>query len=312
MNAGKFESIGRGQFIREGRDKGAKPFAVRLFIPSATRIEAGKEVRPLAELGAIAYNFEWFNGREVLQFDLEKPQTIHGIEATVRAEVWKSLEGVRKRLTEEWYATRTPKGCESFAHFVNAYVEAEQTEKENELVAKMASIAPNQVSTKPVRRGEDEKPVDHRANAKEVTLQLMKREYPNFFKAREAHLSDEEQRKAYIADLRAIHGISPEVEDCASLWSDTGFARWLNRAMTAPGRKVTPAEWALATGWIPRGYYRMTDSELEKALNDRTGSNLKGDSWRRKAQRMGLVNARKIGRPENPSQLPSRRVIRTG
>jgi len=295
MNAGKVQRV---QYVREANS--AKPFAVRLFRPPRTRIEAGKEIRPLPEFGAIAYNFEWFNGRRVFWFKLEKPETVHGIEATVRAEVWKTLDGVLKQLAEKWYATRTPKGYESFAHFVNAYLETEEYTP----VGKVPT-APSEVSTKPLHRGEEATRVDHRKNAKEVTCELLKREYPNFFKARQARLTDEEQRKAYVADLRAIYGVFPDVEDCASLWSDTGFNQWLEKAMTTPGHKVTREEWALAQGWmIPRGYYRMSDDELEKALNERTGSNLKGCSWRRKAQRMGLVNARTLGRPENPNELP--------
>ncbi len=300
MNADKLGSTGRGQFIRHEKDKGAKPFAVRLFMPENTAIEAGKEIRPLPELGAIACNFELFNGREVLPFKLKKPQTVHGIKATVRAEVWKTLNGVRKRLAEEWYATHAPKKFESFADFVDAFIETEK----KAICSQLPKNAANNVSTKSIRRGADEKPVDHRVNAKEVTLDLLKREYPNFFKALESKLSDEEQRKAFIADLRAIHGNFPDVEDRAALWYDIGFNHWLNRAMTSPGHKVTRDEWELATGWILRGYYRMTNAELEKALNGRTKANLKGDSWRRKAQRMGLVNSLKTGRPESPNQLP--------
>lgn len=301
MNAGESESSGRGQFIREA--KSGKLVAVRLFMPTSTTIEAGKEIRPLPELGMIATNFEWFNGRVILSFDLKKPRKVHGITATVRAEVWMTLDGIRKRLAEEWYAAQTPRGHESFADFVNDHLNAEQKER----LANLPKIPASEISTKAVNRGEEERQVNHRKNAQEVALELLKREYPNFFNAHENGLPAEEQRKAYVADLRAIYGHFPEVEDCASLWSDTGFNKWLDRAVTAPGHKVSSEEWALATGWIPLGYYRMNDAELANALNARTKKNLEGSSWRRKAKRMGLVNARKPGRPENPNELPPSR-----
>jgi len=297
-------AIVRGQFVKT---TSGKVIAVRIFHSPSSSIEAGKSIRPLPEFGAIAYNFELFDGREVLWFKLRKPESVHGIKATVRAEVWNTRAGELKRLAERWYARRTPKGFESFAHFVKAFLESEQKQRQNELVAKMPNTTPETISTKPLRRGEQETRIDHRENAMGVTLDLLKREYPNFFNAREKHLSDEEQRKAYVADLRAIHGVFPDVEGCASLWSDTRFNEWLGKAMTTPGHKVTREEWALAQGWIPGGYYRMTDAELKKALNERTGLNLKGGSWRRKAQRMGLLNALRPGRPENPNELPAPR-----
>jgi len=302
MNAGEVQTTVRRQYVRY-----ADTFAVRLFAPARTSIEAGKEIRPLPDLGAIAIDFESYDGCRVFGFKLRKPESVHGIKATVRAEVWNTRAGELKRLAERWYARRTPKGFESFAHFVKAFLESEQKQRQNELVAKMPNTTPETISTKPLRRGEQETRIDHRENAMGVTLDLLKREYPNFFNAREKHLSDEEQRKAYVADLRAIHGVFPDVEGCASLWSDTRFNEWLGKAMTTPGHKVTREEWALAQGWIPRGYYRMTDAELKKALNERTGLNLKGGSWRRKAQRMGLVNALRHGRSENPNELPSPR-----
>ncbi len=115
---------------------------------------------------------------------------------------------------------------------------------------------------------------------------------------------DEEVRKAFIADNIANTGVAPEAENLEKLFQDARFIDWLSSALDKRGHKVPPEEWTLATGWVKWGFYLMSEEELERALNEKTKLNLKGDSWRRKADRLGLIRARKPGRPENPNSLP--------
>ena len=189
---------------------------------------------------------------------------------------------------QEWYAARVPKGFKS----LTACIVDILTKERDEAARTPAKLAP------PVTVEKAGRPVDIRASQRKAGEELLRREFPRLFRARDNRLSAEEVRKAYIADLWALDGKAPAVAALEKLAADSGFTRWLSAALDKPGRRVEAAEWALALGWIREGYYAMAPDALRAALNERTGLNLSAEAWRKRAARLGLVSARKVGAPE--------------
>ena len=288
------------QRVRNPQD--GKHFAVRYIFEqsSGTEIKTSGRIFPIPEFGAVAYNFEKYSGEIIFYGRLNKPLDKDGIKARFWAEVWKLQNDQPKLLVEYWIASELPEGI-SFGDFVMQSKKAEANQRQIEFGRNAPKPA---VSLKRPSREAEETQIDHRQNVRDVCEKLLRREYPQTYRALDQKAGPEEIRKAFIADNISNIGVAPEAEELGKLFQDSRFIDWLSSALDRRGHKVPGEDWTLATGWVKWHFYRMNDSELEKALNERTGLKLKGDSWRRKAQRLGLITARKIGRPENPSALP--------
>jgi hypothetical protein len=297
----KSVKIKAAQRVRSSLD-GSKHFAVRYIYDqsSGTQIKESGRIMPIPEFGAMSYNVELYDCEMVFSGNIKEPIDMDGILARFWAEVWKIQNGQPKLLVEDWFASELPEGI-NFSEFVRQCIEAEDKQKHREL----QSLAPlPAVSLKHPSWAAEEIQIDHRKNVRDVCERLLRREYPQTYRALDQKASDEEVRKAFIADNIANTGVAPEAENLEKLFQDARFIDWLSSALDNRGHKVPPEEWTLATGWVKWGFYLMSKEELERALNEKTKLNLKGDSWRRKADRLGLIRARNPGRPENPNSLP--------
>ena len=267
-----------------------KPFAVRFLFPvdsepQPIKPSAGIAIRP--EFGGIMYNIELYDGLAVKCWTLEKPAEVGSIKAKLRAEVWQTQTGERKRLLQEWFAAKVPEGYKTLTAFITGILTEESKN------APMPTRAEPSISVEKLQG-----PVDIRASQRKASEKLLRLAFPRLFRARDDKRKPAEVCKAYVADLWALDGKAPAVAALEKLATNSGFTRWLSAALAKPGRKIESAEWALALGWIRDGYYAMEPDALRAALNERTGLKLSAEAWRKRAARLGLVNARKLGRPE--------------
>jgi hypothetical protein len=293
--------IKAAQRVRSAQEN-SKHFAVRYIFeePSEFKIKSSGKIFPIPEFGAMAYNAEFYEGVAVFEWKLKEPIDCDGIVARLRAEVWKIQNGSPKLLVEEWFASELPENCR-FSEFITGLLDGLNRQEKAEL----ARLAPKPAeSFKRLSRNDEETKIDHRRNVRDVCERLLRREYPQTYRALDIKAGEEEVRKAFIADNISNTGVAPDVEGLEALLHDKKFIDWLFTAAEKRGHKVPPEEWTLATGWVKWGFFRMKDQELEKVLNEKTGLALKGNSWRRRARRLGLVNACKQGRPEKPNCLP--------
>lgn len=263
----------------------------RKHIQPPDLIRKGQRIAPAPELGGILTGLEFSNALQIDSFRLKTPRTVSGIRATQRVEVWAMQGGKRSQLVEEWFAASVPPEYPNLADYVATLLRAEA----KELSAKATAAARELLICKSPHKPT----VDVGQSQRAVVAELLRREYPQLHRALDTKLRGEEIRKAYIADLVAVHGHAPDLEPGDNLLQDSGFIRWLASALSRPGSKVSSTDWMLATGWIRDSYYLMTDAQLAAELNPATGRNLSGASWAKQAQRLGLVNARAFGRPES-------------
>jgi hypothetical protein len=263
-----------------------KPFAVRFLFPVGSEPQpikpsAGITVWP--EFGAVVYNLERYDGFAVKSWPVKKQ--VGSIKARLRAEVWQTYKGQRKRLYQEWFAVKVPEGYKTLTAFIT------------EILTEESKNAPTPTQAKPPITVE--KPqglVDIRASQRKAGEKLLRQQFPQLFRARDNRLKPAEVCKAFIADMTALNGVAPEAD--GKLLQDCGFVHWLSAALASPGRKVSAAEWILATSWISDGLYKMEPEDRAKTLNRRTGLQLKAEAWRKRAERVGLVTARNPGAPE--------------
>ena len=265
------------------------PFAIRIRENTEPEpIRETSHIAPAPELGGMLHNIVLYGGLKCEAVPLRKRELIGGIKAKLRVEVWQTVGGVKKRLAETWWATKVPKGHETLEHFIGAYL----VEEARQLSAQADKLNSPITAEKSV--GEI---VDIREATKQAIAELLRRDYPQFFRAYDNHLSADERRKAYIADLTANMGRGPDAD--GSLLRDTSFVRWLAAALAKADWKVSAVEWEIAGGWIPRGYYKMRPEELTRELNTRTGMNLSAEAWRKRIAALQLPNIFTAGRKEH-------------
>lgn len=277
------------------RVQGARtPFAIRFFEGAKPEpIRQDGRIVPAPELAGMMHNFELYDGLMVDWFKLSKPERVEGLKATLKAEVWRTRAGTRVRLAETWWATKVPPDSETLAHYIVSFLLAERREQ----CKRFAKLTPPITAEK--RVGEV---VDIREASKQSIAKLLRRDYPQFFRAYDQRFAPGVQRKAYIADLTANMGHQPEA--AGPLLEDAGFVRWLAAALAKPGWKVSAVEWEIAGGWIPRGYYKMRPDELTRELNRRSGLNLSEEAWRKRIARLQLPNTFTAGRKEDAPPPP--------
>ena len=217
-------------------------------------------------------------------------------------EVWKVQNDKPKVITEKWYFAKIPIGFGTVADFVAATRNGLSDLRQKEFAQNVPQ---------PVLSEKKGVVIDHQKNARDVSERLLRQQYLRFFQAWDTRQPAEVLRRAFIADRLAlgIHTVPEESLD--TLCNERGFQTWLSAALQKPGRKLDPenrpedrAELELKVNWFRNRYYCMSPAELEKTLNEKTGLKLKGDSWRRKAERFGLKSSRLIGHPANPNSLP--------
>ena len=119
---------------------------------------------------------------------------------------------------------------------------------------------------------------------------------------------------AYIADHTALHGKRPDVElaEAAKLWCDDDYVRTIAKALDAPRGRVDKRDWQLAQGWMEKGYYRMSEAEIETAFarDWNYTKPIKGNTLARRARTIGLQFALKRGAPEKHKFDDAAGVIR--
>ena len=268
------------------------PFAIRIRENTEPEpIRETSHIAPAPELGGMLHNIVLYGGLKCEAVPLRKRELIGGIKAKLRVEVWQTVGGVKKRLAETWWATKVPKGHETLEHFIGAYL----VEEARQLSAQADKLNSPITAEKSV--GEI---VDIREATKQAIAELLRCDYPQFFRAYDNHLSADERRKAYIADLTANMGRGPDAD--GSLLQDTSFVKWLAAALAKLAKadwKVSAVDWEIAGGWIPRGYYKMRPEELTRELNTRTGMNLSAEAWRKRIAALQLPNIFTAGRKEH-------------
>jgi hypothetical protein len=265
-----------------------KPFAVRFLFPTEAEpqpIKLGAGIATIPEVGGVVYNIELCDGFAVRCTRLKKPVTVGTIKARLSAEVWQTWKGERKRLLQQWYADSVPEGYKTLTAFI-AQTLAEEAKEDR---------APTRAQPR-LTAQKSQGLVDIHESQHAAGRKLLRQEFPRLCQSLEHGDSPAVVCKAYVADLTALNGVAPEVE--GNLLRDSGFIRWLSAALARPGRKIESAEWTLALGWIRDGYFAMAPDALRAALDERTGLKLSAEAWRKRADRLGLVNARKLGRPE--------------
>jgi hypothetical protein len=267
-----------------------KAFAVRFLFPVDSEpqpIKPSAGIAIMPEFGGIMYNIELYDGFAVKCYPLKKPVEVGSIKARLRAEVWQAHKGERKRLYQEWFAAKVPEGYKTLTAFIT------------EILTEESKKVPTPTRSEPPITVEKlQGPMDIRASQRKAGEKLLRQEFPRLFRARDNKLKPAEVCKAYIADLWALDGKPPSVAALEKFLADSGVTGWLSAALAKPGRKIESAEWALVLGWIREGYYAMEPDALCAALNERTGLKLSAEAWRKRADRLGLVNSRKLGRPE--------------
>ena len=155
--------------------------------------------------------------------------------------------------------------------------------------------------------------VDHHSNRKEMATALLRKDYPNFFNARDglSRAKDETERKkwaekarqGFIVDFKKNTGIQLNAEDATELLKDNDFIKMLNEANEKPGKKQNIVAWEIIIYWIKKGYYKMKNQDLAAAVFKATGEKLKGTTLAKRVGRLGLKTALKRGRPEKKEEL---------
>lgn len=273
---------------------GGKLIAIRVFHEPDAKIQRGKAIVPIPELGAMACNFETFTGQEIRSWQLETPEAIDGIKAALKAEAWATRNGKPAQLRETWYLERTPKGHKTAADFVGAWLEAEARQLDREAARRNPPVMANKGAAESV---------DIRQSTRAALLTMMREQFPQTFVAMKAGHDDETTFRAYAADVWARRG-SLDADTLAQLAGDKSFTHWLKLALAKPG-SVDPWKWKLACGWIQNGWHALDDDALAALLNEWTGEARTPKAWRKAAQRIGLVSSRRPGAPElHPVLLP--------
>ncbi|NBU10650.1 MAG: hypothetical protein EBS84_16790 [Proteobacteria bacterium] len=191
-------------------------------------------------------------------------------------------------------------------------------QQEKEFHTTTEAVEQERLAAQPQRLPHEDPGIDHHANQAEVMQRLLRKEWPGVaaamdgLKAAKTEAERQEwSRKrflAYIADHTALHGTPPDVEqtEALKLHRDTDYILTMANALNAPRGRVDKRDWQLAQGWMEKGYYRMSEAELEAAFarDWNYAKPIKGNTLARRAKRIGLLTALKIGRPEKPNTLP--------
>lgn len=197
---------------------------------------------------------------------------------------------------------------QALAGWVAGYVK----QREKEFLARAAANEQKRLAAQPPRLPHEDPGIDHHANQVDVMQSLLRKEWPGVAAAMnelktaktEAEREDWQRQKflAYIADHTALHGKPPDVEhtEAAKLWRDTDYLRAMAKALNAPRGRVDKRDWQLVEGWMEKGYYRMSEAELEVAFarDWNYPKPIKGNTLARRARTIGLRFALKLGAPE--------------
>ena len=148
---------------------------------------------------------------------------------------------------------------------------------------------------------------DHHANQREVLLKLLRRKWHRLSEAMdkiknaktEQEKSDAQTKAwlAFIADHKAIFKRLPDINENDFAWLSKNekwndhYIRLMNGAIDEIPQ-VDKRDWQLASGWIEKNYYRMTEAELEAAFAKDWPGNAPntGHNLATRAHRMGLVS----------------------
>jgi hypothetical protein len=204
----------------------------------------------------------------------------------------------------------------NLSDWVLDWIVREKDEALAKLKAEGKARAEEQLKNFPRRLPHESMDVDHYENRQQVLEKLFRKEWPRFSKAsdelktaktpRERVVNEKRVLIAYLTDYKALYGCHPKVsqDEAAKLAQDDYYLILMNEAMNAPNASVDKRDWRLADGWIVKNYYRMNKAELEIAFNREWNPAQKGSTLRKRAERIGLVSALKLGRPEKPNSLP--------
>lgn len=255
---------------------------------------------------------------------LAKPETVHGI-LTPYVVRCGAGEQTLANIDEEFFFAVLPPELASLAseeeqlQGLAQWVADIKKREQKEFLAQAEELRAALLKGQPPRLPHEDVEIDHHANQQRVVLELLRREWVGVAaaldgaKAAKTETEREDWRRkrflAYLADYTTLHGTLPDVEQSeeVKLWRDEDYLRLMGEALDAPRGRVDKHDWQLAQGWMEKGYYRMSERELEAAFaRDWNYSKpVKGNTLARRANRIGLLTALKKGRPENPNSLPA-------
>ena len=188
--------------------------------------------------------------------------------------------------------------------------------EQSEAVSTANAQHQEKLAKSPLRLGHEKAAVDHYKNQRDVLTSLLKKQWPHVavslgkYAAAKTE-SEKVERKtevwlSFIADYFAFTGRRPELKEQDEVWRHDHFVTVMSEAMKATRGGIDKVNWQLTKGWIEKNYYRMGATDLEAAFKrdwdySRT---IKGSTLKRRALRVGLISALKMGRPERPSDLP--------
>lgn len=262
-----------------------KPFAIRFFITPDSKdslpVKKGLGIALAPELGAVVYNLERFDGYAVKCWTLRKPVHVGVIRAMLRAEVWETWRGERRRQSEEWFAAKVPPGFPTLQAFIL-----------NRLGKKDRKPMPTPPPTSTAAR--EAATAAHNA-ATAAMAGLLANDYPKLATAIKGGKDKEAIRQAFIADHTRLYGHAPDVEDMRTMMQEKEFIGLLTALRSAP-RQTRSQAYALASRWNHDRLYKLKEEELNTAMNTALHTTYKAGYWPRLARRMGLH--RPLGRRE--------------
>jgi len=199
------------------------------------------------------------------------------------------------------------------ADWVCDFVDREGKEQLQKLNSEAKVRDEKALSDSPAQFPHEDPEIDHYKNRAEVIWTLLRRQWPLLFRANDnlSKAKSEAERNhwqkqvwlGYIIDHQSVFGHSPEIrqEEAIGLWCDEEYLALIRESPELRDENPEKRSWELVNGWICKGYYRMSEIELEAAFNrdwnHKPGLH-KGNTLAKHARQLGLRFAVPRGRKE--------------
>ena len=277
-------------FTKQGQNK---PFAICLNVPLKSTENPDSRIFLVPEFGGIMANFEIYDSTELAPPVSIEPCEIGGITAVFCVEVWGCQKGKRKRITERWYFAEDPPDNYSPHEFIVGAYKFRKAETMSHYQKRRAERRQSFFKTE---KAMDISPWN---NARDATLELLKREYKLLARALAGNQPASETQKAFVADCVRLTGC---VDADVNL-NDPKFVANLADAWQAHERrntrksKVDALDWYLAS---PRNWlelHALPMEEIARKANAATGFTLSTGAIEKRIERLRLVTPRKRGKP---------------
>ena len=187
------------------------------------------EVAPIPEFCAMAYNIKIRRGVKVVAHEQVPPWEIEGRPFNLRVDV---LKGEEEYWDESFFIVAEPRDAQMWCDRILALVNSEPFPPAP--ANKGPSLAHKGIGT----------PINLKANVNQVSLDLLKTEYPDTFLARrqlEKATSEEERThwrkkvlEGFLSDYTRISGAMPPVDDANKYWDNSELLKSMAHAMESP------------------------------------------------------------------------------